>query len=80
MDKGNTKQKVIISYSGSRNAPLEDKLRTLAEKHGGAKSGEWGYSDQSFQCLFLFRRLMNVDMFRQEAQRTLDTRITIVYG
>lgn len=63
--------KVNIYYSGSKNELIESKINSIADQTGGNKSGDWGFFEKGFQCLFVFKKDYSFDLFKNELKRNL---------
>lgn len=58
-------------YHGVKTPSIEDKIKTIAEKHGGIKAGDWGYEERAFSCLFIFKKEQHILNFKAEINRDL---------
>lgn len=63
--------KLRVSYFGIKNQAFESKINEFSLKNFGIKSGDWGFYENGFSCLFVFKKEKDSIFFKDALKNNL---------
>lgn len=60
-----------VSYFGIKNTIFESKINEFSLKNFGTKSGDWGFYEKGFSCLFVFKKEKDSLSFKESLKKEL---------